>query len=606
MRMLRDLVGDTLSNRYRIVSRLAGGGMGEVFRGHDLLLDRAVAVKVLQPSLAADPELVARFKQEARAAARLNHPHIVGVHDWGAADDQTYYMVMEYVAGTDLREVLTSRGALDQAHAVEIVAAVCDALAVAHGVNLVHRDIKPENILIARDGTVKVTDFGIAIMSDVELTLPGGTIPGTIRYLSPEQARGGTASPATDVWGAGALLFELLTGESLFEGGGIETLQRRAVELPRLPSELVAELPPELDPIVECSCAPDPTNRYLHASDMAQALRAVPVATKEDLTIVLDAVADDDVAPDMMPTTFVRGRHLRRGARWKWPAVALLAIALLGVLVVKGVAALTAPEIVDVPHLAGSKLAKARVQVAEAGLELEVEDRVRSISVPAGEIVEQTPADGTLEEGQTIAVVVSRGPPLSDVPELAGIALREARIRLNAAELEVDVLGVEYSLEPKGTIVSQEPAKGRLEWGESVGVVISRGPRPVEVPDVSGMDLAQAEKTLRKAGFETAVVQAYSNRVREGGVIGTDPPSGVTSSEGSVIEIEVSMGPRFEDVRLPDVRGLTLAEATAKLEALGLRVEVEKSCPGGSTVVETHPIPGTMVRQNTAIALFVC
>src|SRR5918992_2841729 len=193
-----DLVGEALSHRYRLVARVAGGGMGEVYRGHDLLLDRTVAVKVLQPSLAADPDLVHRFKEEARSAARLSHPNIVAVHDWGAEDDKTYYMVMEYVSGTDLRDLLVSRGSLEPVQSATIMASVCDALYVAHSRGLVHRDVKPENILVARDGTVKVADFGIAAMIDADRTAPGGTIPGTLRYLSPEQARGEEATSSAD------------------------------------------------------------------------------------------------------------------------------------------------------------------------------------------------------------------------------------------------------------------------------------------------------------------------------------------------------------------------------------------------------------------------
>src|SRR5918999_748966 len=217
-----DLVGEVFSHRYRLEARIAGGGMGEVYRGHDLLLDRTVAVKVLQPSLAADPELVQRFKAEARAAARLSHPNIVAVHDWGAEDDKTYYMVMEYVSGSDLRDLLVSRGAIEPAHAAAIMASVCEGLFVAHSRGLVHRDVKPENILLARDGTVKVADFGIAAMVDADRTTPGGTIPGTLRYLSPEQARGEDATAASDIWAAGAVLCELLTGNPPGSGSGAD------------------------------------------------------------------------------------------------------------------------------------------------------------------------------------------------------------------------------------------------------------------------------------------------------------------------------------------------------------------------------------------------
>ena len=187
-------MGATFSARYHLVSRLAGGGMGEVYRAHDLLLDRPVAVKVLQPSLATDPLLVERFKAEARAAARLSHPNVVAVYDWGQEDENTYYMVMEYVSGSDLRDLLVARGSLSAAQAVEIMAHVCDALAESHEQGLVHRDIKPENVLIARDGKIKVADFGIAVVADADRSMPGGGIPGTLRYLSPEQARGQEAT----------------------------------------------------------------------------------------------------------------------------------------------------------------------------------------------------------------------------------------------------------------------------------------------------------------------------------------------------------------------------------------------------------------------------
>ncbi|MGH2713287.1 MAG: serine/threonine-protein kinase, partial [Thermoleophilaceae bacterium] len=222
-----------------------------------MLLDRPVAVKVLQPSLAADPELVARFKEEARVAGRLSHPNIVAVFDWGCEDAQTYFMVMEYVSGTDLRDLLVARGCLEPAQAAEIVAALCDALDAAHSAGLVHRDVKPENVLIARDGKVKVADFGIAVVADADRTMPSGGIPGTLRYLAPEQAQGLPATMASDIWAAGAVLSEVLTGLPPLQGSGPEILRRRASEPPVPPSSLDASIPSALDDIVLKGCALD-------------------------------------------------------------------------------------------------------------------------------------------------------------------------------------------------------------------------------------------------------------------------------------------------------------------------------------------------------------
>jgi serine/threonine-protein kinase len=605
MRLLRDLVGHTLSGRYRVVASVAGGGMGEVFRGHDLLLDRKVAIKVLQPSLASEPELVERFKQEARSAARLNHPNIVSVHDWGAEDDRTYYMVMEYVPGTDVREVLTLGGPLDPGQAVETIASVCEALSVAHAAGLVHRDIKPENILIARDGTVKVTDFGIAAVADADFTLPGGTIPGTIRYMSPEQARGEDATLSSDIWAAGAMLFELLTGAPLFDGGGMETLQRRAVEQPRLPSEMDPSLPAVLDDIVAGACDPDPERRYENAHEMARELRLAPIPSGAPLNSLLDEVTGDVVLPDMAPTTYIKRRGRRRTRPLR--TLALIATSALLLLVgFKAAAALVGPTMIRVPSVVGRDLVKAKREITAAGLLVAVTERARRASTEAGEVLSQSPPRGELEEGKTVSLVVSAGLPLSDVPDLRGMSLDAARVRLHAAQLEMGEVSVEFSLKDKGTVIDQRPANGRQEWGTKVELVVSRGPRQIPVPDVVGLDSTKATDKLAEAGFETSVVEVYSSHVRKGSVVATNPVSGMSVAEGSTIELQVSVGPQYQKVHVPDVRGLSVDQAEVKLSSVGLRWEIENSCDGGTTVVETHPIPGTVVRENTVVALFVC
>ena len=610
MRLMRDLVGDTLSNRYRLVARVAGGGMGEVYRGHDLLLDRSVAVKVLQPGLASDPELVARFKNEARSAARLTHPNVVAVYDWGAEDEQTYYMVMEYVSGTDLRDVLVTRGSVDVEQAVEIVAEVCDALSAAHAGGLVHRDVKPENVLIARSGTVKVADFGIAAVADAERTSPGGSIPGTLRYLAPEQAAGREATTASDLWAAGALLSELITGAPPLQGAGADLIRRRATEAPVPPSMLIAGVPKRVDQIVMRACALDPSARFASASEMGAALRraAADMPEVRPLGDLLEEVTGEIRLLEMQPTDFAPKR-VRKTKRRRGQTIALVVFAALLLLGgARGVAALLAPQEVEVPDLIGMTRATAETTAAEAGLEVAIEQKVSDLRVEAGAIVAQQPADGVTTEGEVVALTISTGPPPMDVPKLTGMTLDIATVRLHSRQLELGDVAHEFSVEPEGTVIDQSPADGRLEWGTPVALVVSKGPQAIAVPDVTGMTVAKAKEILTGAGFEVTVTEAYSDEIAEGRVVGTVPGTGTEAPEGSTIEIQRSIGPEFKEIIMPDVRNMTLDAARAKLLNMGLRVtvqEVTEGCGAGGTVADTDPLPGERIRENDLVALFV-
>ena len=609
MRVMRDLVGEVLSHRYRIVARIAEGGMGEVYRAHDLLLDRAVAVKVLQPNLAADPDLVARFKAEARAAARLAHPNIVGVHDWGSEDNQTYYMVMEYVSGSDLRDLLVSRGSLEPTHVAGIMASVCDALAIAHARGLIHRDVKPENILLARDGTVKVADFGIAAMVDADRTMPGGTIHGTLRYISPEQARGEEAGPASDIWAAGAVLAELLTGSPPSGGSGPDILKRRGSEPVERPSKRDPKVPKALDDIVATACALHPYDRYRDVAEMARALRAVaeiPEAAP-GVGMLLDHVTGEIRLPDMEPTTFVSNRSRKKMNRR--PRGRLIAI-VLGVLLLGAGAAeagmwLFGARDVNVPSLVGMTKAAATKKALDEGLDVLVVGRERSATIEKGHVISQSPDNGDLKEGSKIELVISIGYPLGPVPDLRGLTKDLATTRIQVRKFELGEISFEYSPKPEGTVVSQLPADGKLEWHSKIDLVISKGPEPVPVPDVVGKGIDAAMTALEGAGFSPVKVDAYSNSVPEGKVISTDPVGGEVIAGGASIQVYVSVGPRYKELTMPDVREMSIDAARAKLEGLGLRVNVVQSC-AGSTVVETQPIAGMTVHQHDTVALFVC
>ena len=608
MRLMRDLVGEVLSDRYRLVARIAGGGMGEVYRGHDLLLDRSVAIKVLMPSLAADPDLVARFKEEARAAARLNHQNVVAVHDWGAADEQTYYMVMEYVAGTDLRDILVGRGPMDPAHAAEISISICEALAAAHRTGLVHRDVKPENVLIARDGTVKVADFGIAAVVDAERTLPGGTILGTLRYLSPEQAAGKEAGFLSDVWGVGAVLYELLTGTPPQGGSGAELLRRRASEHPTPPSAIEPAVPAGLDEIVLKACAVDPVDRYGDALEMASALRLVASGLDPEAPTMKELFVDltDEIRlPDMAPTGFLTGRRRRKKRSLPKILFSLLLIAGLAFGGWQAAAAFMAPKEVEVPRVTGRPLDEARSAAQEVGLEIEVLGHERDESIPEGSIISQEPLDGVLLEGRSLAVVVSKGLPLEKLPDLTGETLSKAEAKLGHLHLVVGAIKKRFSLEvPEGKVIEQSVRPGKLQWGKTVDLVVSKGPQEVSVPTVVGLKADNARGALEAAGFIVGEISVYSDDVPLGKVVYIDPAAEV-APEGSDITMAISLGPEFKALTMPDVRGMSVDQATAELESMGLQVGVRKSCPG-STVQETDPGAGREIFENDLVTLFVC
>jgi eukaryotic-like serine/threonine-protein kinase len=611
-RLMIDQVGRSFSDRYTLEARIAGGGMGDVYKGHDLLLDRPVAVKVLQPSLASDPDFVARFRAEARAAARLTHPNVVGVYDWGSADELTYYMVMEYVPGNDLRDVLATRGALQPAQAVVVMAAVCDALDEAHSGGLVHRDVKPENILIDRMGKVKVADFGIALAMDADRTMPGGVISGTLRYLSPEQADGEQATPASDIWAAGAILTELVTGSPPFTGSPADLLRRRATEDPIVPSDIDPGLGEWLDQIVLQACAVDPGERFATAGEMADALRAVVPVWPDPLPLrMLVQPSEEDLhLPDSESTSIVDLRERPRPVprRWGWKVAA--AAALLFLLVAAGYqlwASANQPHRVSVPHLDGAAASKAIDRARAAGLRAFIGGRVPDFTVPRGRVVAQFPQKGHLLEGARVRLILSSGPPRFEVPTVIGANLKNAGPLLATAGMHVGRVERRYSRTAAGAIIGQQPATGAMLWGSRIDLVISQGPRPTAVPDVGGLAVAKAIAQLKKAGFTVTKVRRFSNSVAKGSVVETAPSPGGMVPAGSAITVAVSEGPRYKQLTLPDVRTLGVAAARGKLEKLGLLVQVVQSCGSNGTIVqETDPIPGSVVRQHTRVALFVC
>lgn len=615
MRLMRDLIGATLSGRYRLLTRIAGGGMGDVYEARDERLNRLVAVKVLECSVAEDDELIERFRAEARAAARLTHPNIVSVYDWGR-DEDLCYMVMEYVGGSDLRDLLIAEGSLEPGQAVEVVIAVCGALTAAHGAGVVHRDIKPENVLVASTGEIKVADFGIAAVADAERAAHGAHASGTARYLSPEQARGEDATPQSDVWAAGVLLAELLTGRLPLRGES-DLVRRRAGQEPVPPSYFVPAVPRDVDAVVMRACALDPAERFEDAGTMAAALGRVAARSVPDAPSVTSLV--DDLArrvhlPDAGRISRRKSRaeprraRRQRRRRIRLARLAVVLVGLVGLVWLGGnaVPAVLGPAEVAVPDLVGLSPAGADQRAQAVGLDVRIVDHRRTLAEPAGRIVTQSRTGGRLEEGSTVRVVLSAGAPKVRVPPVTGLLRDGARTRLRAAHLRVGRVTARHSGKPQGLVLAQQPTEGKLERGTTIDLVVSAGLRPVTVPDVLGMSRAKATNTLEEAGFRVEAGTGYSSSVPDGDVISTAPGGDVSTRRGSKVEMVVSSGPQYRKVQLPDVRNLSSDAARQRLESLGLTVSIVDSCGGGTTVVETEPIAGSTVRQGDKVALYVC
>jgi serine/threonine-protein kinase len=607
MKLMTDLVGRTLGGRYRLDARRAAGVSGDAYTAFDVLLEREVVVKVAEET-GTGADSWAPWRMVAQSAARLSHPNVVRIHDWGIEEDLVF-LVTEPTTGTDARDLLVAKGYIEPLQAAEIIACVCDALVASHSLGLIHHDIRPENILISASGDVKVADFGIAPVARELHSISSGMASG-IRYMSPEEAAGLPPTASSDIWAAGAVLAEMLTGNPPQQGSGAELAVRRAGEHMLPPSLIEPRVPKELDDIVLKACALDPADRFPDASDMAHALRRASARSLPDAPEVerlIDEVTGENDLPDVQPRRKARkprAAHRRNGLRLGRLALLVL---LVGALIAGGIAgfsAFLAPDMIDVPRLAGMTLTDARGRALD--FDLAVTSREYHESIPRGAVIQQEPASGDAEEGSSIGVILSLGPPPVRVPDVEGLPTGKARGEIEAIDLVVGKTLYRYAPLAAGKVVKQLPARGKLEVGSEVHLVISKGPRPVELPAIAGAPASDATKALSEVGLRAKILEIYSDDAQEGLVVYTEPEAGSTVSRGEDVEVYVSAGPRFEDVTVPDVRNLSPPQATAKLEDVGLRAQVVNSCGGGDLVVDTTPVAGSTLQENDSVTLYVC
>jgi beta-lactam-binding protein with PASTA domain/predicted Ser/Thr protein kinase len=606
------VITSTIEGRYQIITRVASGGMGEVYRAHDAVLDREVAVKVLHPHFAGDRGFVDRFRREARAAAILNHPNIVGVYDWGSTDG-TYFMVMEYVQGTNLRALLTEYERLEPSQVIDVCLPVLSALEHAHGHGIVHRDIKPENILIARSGVVKVADFGLArAYADSYISQAEGTVTGTVQYLAPEQIQGEPADPRTDLYAMGVVMFELLTGSPPFTGETSLAIayQHLSSTVPP-PSTLVSGIPRALDLAVAGATDRDRTRRPQTAGALAHELtRAARDASPSRPVAELagQIPAPDPVIGERATTVTIPRAFSPRARRARW--LRRIAVFLFAMLVLAGGAAAAwvyaVPHYTHVPMVAGLSTGEAEARLKAAGLDVRIGAGEFSPTVRAGVVIgSRPPANAKIRTGAAVVLVPSLGPQLIPVPEVTGMREGAAKKALAKVGFKVQVETEFNDSVDKGRVIRQSPeAKFQLEKGKQVTITVSKGPEPVTVPSVKGKTADEAKATLEALDFSVTVEEQFSSSVKKGNAIKTDPPAGSKEAKGSEVTLIVSKGP--ESFAMPKVIGLKTADAKKKLEALGLKVhENHLGDPFDGTVVQLQsPDPGTMVHVGDTVTIW--
>ena len=643
---IADHIGRVLGSRYRLAAAIGTGASAHVFLADDVRLARRVAVKVLHPALADDAAFLRRFRAEAHAAAALSHPNVMAVYDWGEEPDGPY-IVTEFLGGGSLRAMLDRGNRLSLSQALLVGLEAARGLDYAHRRGLVHRDIKPANLLFDDDGRLRIADFGLArALAEAAWTEPTGAVLGTARYAAPEQVRGTALDGKADVYSLALVLVEAVTGRVPFAADTtVGTIMSR---LDR-PLDVPAELGP-LAPVLARAGQPDPARRpdAMALGTAIQALtatlpapaplplagpaifdeaevvldrdptemgvgapaaaaeptvpdRPAPVAGPEggDPTAVLPvpAPADPPAAPSTAPLEPSKAGRRRR--RWPW-AVAAVLVALVGS-VVAGVAFVKAQvpthAVLDVRN---KPIADAQYTLDLLGLHVKttptfVDDK------PPGWVMDQSPPPGTkLKEGKLVVLTVSNGPTPVDVPDLSNKTKDEAAAALAGVKLNVGQVTTPYSETVDAGVVIDWGPKGQMHHGDAVDLTVSGGPAPRTLPDLTAKTYDQAAQILTDLGLNPVQDSRYDDDVPEGKIIGTRPAVGLSVDRGATVTIVLSKG----RPPVPDLDGMTEAQAKAALEAVGLKLGNVFGLPGGKVFRQTVDA-GSRVKSGTTVSIYI-
>lgn len=545
-----------LDNRYRIIDKIGVGGMADVYRGEDTLLGRPVAIKILHANFANDDEFVSRFKREAQAAGKLNHPNIVNMYDVGF-DQDLHYIIMEYVDGKTLKEYITEKGRLSIDEAVKFTIAIGEGLEHAHAMGIVHCDIKPHNVIITRTGRVKVTDFGIArAMNSTNTVMYTNSIMGSAHYLSPEQASGKTIDGSTDIYSLGVVLYEMLSGKVPFEGETpIAVALKHVREKVIPPTRYNPSIPPLLESVVLKALSKDPKDRFESISDMMSDLRLSQGFTMSktqrhepyDFATQMIPAVDPDAMDEFSTDDDTTSKEVKKKTMLSkiasipqkyivLSAAVIFLIAFLGAFLSYG--NFWSNTTVDVPNVVGKQVSVAKNMLEDKHLRVSTSE-VTNTDIPAGQVISQTPGAGEkVKEQRTIHLVVSKGVGDITVPDLSGLSLEQARQRLKDIGLVVGKI-TQQSMDgkPDNVIIAQTPSgDSKVAKGTTVDVVVNKAKaKKIKMPDLIGMTLKDARDVL--ASHNLGVNQIVGSIEEKSVVTNQSTKSGDEIDEGTAINL---------------------------------------------------------------------
>ncbi|AFS78685.1 serine/threonine-protein kinase Sps [Gottschalkia acidurici 9a] len=574
------MIGRVLGNRYEIVEKVGSGGMASVYKAKCSLLNRFVAVKILKEEYINDEEFIEKFRREAQAAASLSHPNIVNVYDVGVEDD-IYYIVMEYINGKTLKEIIVDKGKLDTKETIDIGMKVADAISHAHANKVIHRDIKPHNIMVTEDGRVKVTDFGIARAATSSTITSTNSVMGSVHYFSPEQARGGYTDEKSDIYSLGIMMYEMCTGVLPFQGDSpvavaIKHIQEEVVP----PTQIDSSVSPDLERVIMKCIEKNQSLRYSSAIELLQDLKNIrdgvrnvntekalnlndsptQIIPKLDETMIMNSDNDNEGKNNMDNKKTINSNNnkkkkpKKKSNKWVTISAVLLAflVVALGAGVALGLSGMLSNNDIPTPDLVGKTKSEAEIEVQKRGLKLKVESEKES-DKKEGTIIEQIDEKGKkVKKGYPVRVIISKGRSvdLTKVPDVREKSIGKAEDMIEEAGLEVLRVDYEYSDKPEGIVIDQTPRAGKeVEQGTEVIIVVSKGKKTTTTTVPSLRDLKEEEAIIELSAYGLGVgsVDYENSDIEKGKVVSQNPKAGREVEENSKVNIVISKGPKEEE-----------------------------------------------------------